>query len=755
MKGYILVIASVLDLIYIFNFINALIKIIIILCKRINKWYVYTTYLSLLILFGSRVGFFTWATITVYHHTYEELEKIKGELLRKLIVMVEIPKAVELLCIIFLVNINAHSHYESHFDIYDLQLKFIKKKKEWAVYTWVSSLCMLVVYFSYNLGYLFQSIKQNYYVVCKGLMNFLCISGAFMSILIKSIKLTGYLHRNEFHKEKCAYIDKVVIIWTIGRISEIFICIYCLTNLLIANSDAIDLFNFENYWNAGFMIVYVLNLIYSEFFATFYILGSKFIRFFEETDNPQSPSFVAATQFENNGLLTTIQENSRENMYDNTEDLTCDLNISGIDIKTTGKARNNARKKYRNLYINPNKKYKLPQMPSGGIKENQILSPKTGGTLDINIHTPGLNTVSGFRSVSVVSPHSEISTKFNKKWRNKAKKSDSLITASLLSSNDGKTYTQIINNDHKKQGSYSISSNYTRTKSVTNDKKRALHELTNDIMLSRSPTIKALSRKNGLGIVWFSKINNTLVTVREIDLKMSCFILNEIPNELTRLSKIDAVGIEIYKAQAKIGDKLLLISHYDESMISLTEFQDNYGKNLTYDDKLQLFYNIIKILEELSYQPTHKHHGHLTPNNILVNKDQTKILIIDIGFLFLKKYCGISAGYVNKSQYTSPEQLEEKGSVNVNYNEKSDVYSIAMIAWKIFTLQTPFEDLSLDNIKTYIVVQKNRPKLDSRYFSKDLSHLIRVCWQSDIENRPNFASIQRHLQSKFECLSPY
>lgn len=43
----------------------------------------------------------------------------------------------------------------------------------------------------------------------------------------------------------------------------------------------------------------------------------------------------------------------------------------------------------------------------------------------------------------------------------------------------------------------------------------------------------------------------------------------------------------------------------------------------------------------------------------------TKVSIVDIGFLQLKKYCGISAGYINKSQYTSPELLEEKGLVSV------------------------------------------------------------------------------------------
>jgi serine/threonine-protein kinase CTR1 len=83
--------------------------------------------------------------------------------------------------------------------------------------------------------------------------------------------------------------------------------------------------------------------------------------------------------------------------------------------------------------------------------------------------------------------------------------------------------------------------------------------------------------------------------------------------------------------------------------------------------------------------------------------------------------------------------------VSDNFDEKSDVYSIAMIAWQLMTLQTPFENLSLENVKRYVVNMKSRPKLDKKYFLGDLAHLIRVCWQGDVSSRPKFHQIESFI----------
>ena len=59
---------------------------------------------------------------------------------------------------------------------------------------------------------------------------------------------------------------------------------------------------------------------------------------------------------------------------------------------------------------------------------------------------------------------------------------------------------------------------------------------------------------------------------------------------------------------------------------------------------------IVKVMKDLAHNNPPIYHGHLTPDNILIDKDGKHIKIIDLGFLFLKKYFGVKNGYSNKTQ---------------------------------------------------------------------------------------------------------
>lgn len=54
-------------------------------------------------------------------------------------------------------------------------------------------------------------------------------------------------------------------------------------------------------------------------------------------------------------------------------------------------------------------------------------------------------------------------------------------------------------------------------------------------------------------------------------------------------------------------------------------------------------------------------HGHLIPSNIFI-KDIA--IISDIGFLALKKAVSVYQGYINKSAYSAPEVLMERGKIH-------------------------------------------------------------------------------------------
>jgi hypothetical protein len=162
--------------------------------------------------------------------------------------------------------------------------------------------------------------------------------------------------------------------------------------------------------------------------------------------------------------------------------------------------------------------------------------------------------------------------------------------------------------------------------------------------IEKAETLEVLG---GLGMVYFTNIKKKQVRVREINIKnISSFIINEIPGELRKWEHITKSCSEIvgtYQASTQDNHRLLLISSYDPSLITLTEYLKTYGKGTTQTEKLRLLKSIVKILRKLvsNSQPPISH-GHLTPyqlfltkkirNNILVSKDLVQVKIIDIGF---------------------------------------------------------------------------------------------------------------------------
>jgi len=53
-------------------------------------------------------------------------------------------------------------------------------------------------------------------------------------------------------------------------------------------------------------------------------------------------------------------------------------------------------------------------------------------------------------------------------------------------------------------------------------------------------------------------------------------------------------------------------------------------------------------------------HGHIHPNNIFINKD---VIFTDYGIDSIKKLASIYHSYTNKSIYTAPEILQERGII--------------------------------------------------------------------------------------------
>ena len=191
---------------------------------------------------------------------------------------------------------------------------------------------------------------------------------------------------------------------------------------------------------------------------------------------------------------------------------------------------------------------------------------------------------------------------------------------------------------------------------------------------------------------------------------------------------------------------IMIISNYYKkgSLYDLLHIQK---EKLSNKNKINISIGIIKGIKYL--HENNIIHYHLSSKNIYIEDDLTP-LIADYGFYSLKENASIFNKYINKNSYSSPEMLLDSKKIchklnNIENNEKNDIYSFGMILWEIFTETIPF-DVKLSELKKYIIEEKLRPEVSTN-LNKNIAELIRNCWDSEIEKRPNCDKILSTLLS--------
>ena len=126
----------------------------------------------------------------------------------------------------------------------------------------------------------------------------------------------------------------------------------------------------------------------------------------------------------------------------------------------------------------------------------------------------------------------------------------------------------------------------------------------------------------------------------------------------------------------------------------------------------------------------------------------------------LYKYASTFYNYKNISVWSSPEALKAGKKVE-GLGPETDVYSFGMILWELWHETVPFDnDVAL--CQQYVIQEDARPMIEisekpgplesgkinlsqelgnSGHLSceEELARLIRLCWQSNPEQRPSFA----------------
>lgn len=143
-------------------------------------------------------------------------------------------------------------------------------------------------------------------------------------------------------------------------------------------------------------------------------------------------------------------------------------------------------------------------------------------------------------------------------------------------------------------------------------------------------------------------------------------------------------------------------------------------------------------------------HRDLKSLNILLTEkiektgDKSKIKISDFGLskaIYGKET--LHTGNLGTCHWMPPEVIENK-----KYTIKADIYSFGIIIWECLSRQTPYSEMSQQQISYHVSVKKGRP--DCSLIPNDapfgLKILMEKCWDDEPSLRPSFESIVTYLR---------
>lgn len=308
-------------------------------------------------------------------------------------------------------------------------------------------------------------------------------------------------------------------------------------------------------------------------------------------------------------------------------------------------------------------------------------------------------------------------------------------------------------------------SNLKETLSLNENKHYSFSSL-DDYQLNNLPRldIKQISfekpvfqREKGLGFLRLANKDRIFrLFVREINIKkISKYIMEENFKDLAYLAAIQSefpeifVKIKGFDFNVKENTIFLYSEYMPQGSLAARLHEKPEGKPQSFcenvEEKLRFALELAEKLEKCHALDPPLVHGHLTSSNILLDKE-LRPRLADFSLKSFKKYAGIMINYVNKSQYTAPEYLEDRGNVVQNCRKPADVYSFGVILWEIFTKKRPFQGISLKKLVELVGKERSRPKIPDE-IPKEIANIIRVCWQHDEEQRPAFAALVKNMQN--------
>ncbi|POG76771.1 kinase-like domain-containing protein [Rhizophagus irregularis DAOM 181602=DAOM 197198] len=155
--------------------------------------------------------------------------------------------------------------------------------------------------------------------------------------------------------------------------------------------------------------------------------------------------------------------------------------------------------------------------------------------------------------------------------------------------------------------------------------------------------------------------------------------------------------------------------------------------------KIQTLSDIIKGLKEIHQK--HMVHCDFHTGNILYNTLRNKTYISDMGL------CG-EIGNIDETKiygvmpYVAPEVLRGKP-----YTQAADIYSFGMIMYFTATGRQPFDNCAHDHQLALDICNGIRPEINEPEAPKCYIGLMKRCWDSNPDNRPNAIELEKLINS--------
>ncbi|CAB4441804.1 unnamed protein product [Rhizophagus irregularis] len=245
------------------------------------------------------------------------------------------------------------------------------------------------------------------------------------------------------------------------------------------------------------------------------------------------------------------------------------------------------------------------------------------------------------------------------------------------------------------------------------------------------------------GSTWKRK-SNTMVALKCIHNSQN--FLDEFINEVRAYpnQKIENI-LKIYGISQNLNTKdYVMVLEYAEGG-NFNNYLNRNRENFDWFNGLRVLTNIIEGLNKI-HQKQMVHRDFHIGNILFMNDKYYNACISDLGLC--RKIDDISdMSIYGVMPYVAPEVLKGKP-----YTQAADIYSFGMIMYVIATGRQPFADCAHDEILVIHICNGIRPEINDLITPKYYIDLMKRCWDSNPENRPNSIEIKEIIKLFYNSL---